>query len=152
MCCNGVIFADVRLQPGDDPALMKSIGLQLSGDRSFKQPCSALEGCRCRVYENRPAHCRGFECRLLKRVQAGQFGAEVALGVIKGTQAKAEEIRDLFQALGDTDSHQALRTRFRRLQRRLEKVELSRETAEIYGRLTLAVHSLNLRISQWFYS
>src|ERR1041384_8180337 len=90
LCCNGVIFADVQLEPADDAARLQSLGLSLSRPRAgqgsatkagnpqsaictsarearnqfeepilrraweanpkFKQPCSAFDGCRCRIY------------------------------------------------------------------------------------------------------
>src|SRR5215472_953064 len=80
LCCNGVIFADVRLKPSDDPARLRALGLPLSGQTpgskkavlNFNQPCAALEGCSCRIYADRPNHCRHFECLLLKSAKAGR--------------------------------------------------------------------------------
>src|SRR3954464_7170194 len=86
LCCNGAIFADVRLQPEDDPARLKTLGLSIStpqsrqGTRHFNQPCSALDGCRCRIYTGRPAYCRLFDCLLLKSVNEGRTGTAEALG------------------------------------------------------------------------
>src|SRR5215470_7025634 len=80
MCCDGSIFADVRLQPEDDPVRLAALGLVLKGavlpsgsteaetnitptrpqPRApvFPQPCAMLQGCRCTIYAERPAHCR----------------------------------------------------------------------------------------------
>src|SRR6266481_7889876 len=78
LCCNGVIFADVKLRRGDDPAHFQALGLPItcSGGRKpsaagFPQPCVALDGCRCCIYDQRPRYCRKFECLLLKSVNAG---------------------------------------------------------------------------------
>jgi hypothetical protein len=45
----------------------------------------------------------------------------------------------------------ALSIRFRRTARRLEEVGLDAQAADTYGRLTLAMHDLNLLLSEAFY-
>src|ERR1044072_8585151 len=74
LCCNGVLFADVRLQAGDDVARLTELGVPLKRRGAvarFSQPCACLDGKLCRIYADRPARCRTFECRLLKRALAG---------------------------------------------------------------------------------
>src|SRR6266581_3782971 len=79
LCCNGVIFADVKLQPSDDASRLRALGLRISTPHSkfrtptFDQPCAALGGCRCRIYAERPRYCREFECVLFKSVKAGRL-------------------------------------------------------------------------------
>src|SRR4051812_25402442 len=98
LCCNGVIFADVQLQPGDDATRLEALGLSLknfpkqkSAQTSisdsnavslkikFSQPCVAFDGCRCRIYADRPKYCREFDCALLKCVNAGEVKTAGAL-------------------------------------------------------------------------
>jgi len=145
MCCNGVLFKDVELQPGDDGAKLKALGLPISRSRlaKFPQPCAALDGCTCRVYADRPVRCREFECALLKSVAAGGTEAAAVLRVIRQTRERAEKVRRLLRELGDTNEPVALSLRFQRTQRRLESLQLADNTAEIFGQLTLAVHDLN---------
>src|SRR6188508_2374656 len=103
LCCNGVIFADVQLQPGDDTKGLESLGLSPVGRKEsrrggdsaadskangqslkFLQPCTALgNDCRCRIYPGRPKYCREFECLLLKSVVAGETESAAALGIIR---------------------------------------------------------------------
>lgn len=153
LCCNGVLFKDVELQPGDDAAKLKSLGLPVSGSRvaKFPQPCAALAGCTCRVYARRPARCRQFDCALLQALATGTTDAAAALRVIRRTSESAEKIRRLLRELGDRNEHLSLSLRFRRTQRRLESLHLDDDTAEIFGQLTLAVHDLNRRLRQHFY-
>src|SRR5438067_11601285 len=128
LCCNGVIFADVRLQPEDDPARLKALGLTIStphlrdGTRHFNQPCSALDGCRCRIYADRPAYCRQFDCLLLKSVNEGRTGTAEALGTIRTARQGMDKVLGLLRKLGDTDEHIPLAKRFRRTARRLDRV------------------------------
>src|SRR5262245_46751393 len=85
LCCNGVIFSDVKLLAGEDAAELRALeiplarcakehgeadGLAVSGWR-FPQPCTAFDGCRCTIYNSRPKYCREFDCLLLKKVKAG---------------------------------------------------------------------------------
>lgn len=160
LCCNGVIFADVKLQPGEDGSALRALGLRLVAGRGGRrldagtklpQPCSALDGCRCRVYENRPNYCRQFECALLKEVNAGRVGIEAALRAVRSARQRAERALWLLRRLGDTDEHLALAKRFRRTGRRLETSGLDRPTAEVFGELTRTMHELTLIVSDDFY-
>lgn len=160
LCCNGVLFKDVELQPGDDALKLTAFGLALSKFRKpkaksqnyrFPQPCAALEGCSCRVYADRPLRCRQFDCALLQSFAASEIEVAPALRLIRRTVEGAEKVRRLLRAAGDTDEHLSLSLRFRRTQRRLESLHLDDDTAEIFGQLTLAVHDLNLRLRQHFY-
>ncbi len=157
LCCNGVIFADVKLQAGDDAGRLRSVGLPVSLPQSahraprFTQPCAALDGCRCRVYADRPKYCREFECVLLKSVKAGRTESDAALRVIRTARERAEKVQRLLRALGDKEEGVALGARFRRTARRLEEAELEDEIADRYAQLTLAVHDLNLLVGEAFY-
>jgi len=157
LCCNGVIFADVKLQPDDDARRLGALGLPVSIPQSgrrnpyFKQPCAALDGCRCWIYAQRPQYCRQFECALLKQVKAGRLETAAALRIIRTAREGAEKVRRLLRAVGDVEEHAALAGRFRRAARRLEETGLDEQTADTYAQLTLAVHDLNLLVSQAFY-
>ena len=60
-------------------------------------------------------------------------------------------MKGLLRELGDTDENIALNNRFRRVQRRLESGPLDNESATKFGDLTLAVHDLNVLLSESFY-
>jgi uncharacterized protein len=163
LCCNGVIFADVKLQPEEDADHLRALGLRLilkaeaGGPRSapraphFRQPCAVLDGCICRIYSERPEYCRQFECLLLKSVKAGRTRSPAALAIIRDARKRAEKVRRLLRALNDTDEDVALNVRFKRAARRLEAAAMEKQVADTYGRLTLAVHDLNLLLSEQFY-
>jgi hypothetical protein len=172
LCCNGAIFADVKLQPGDDASRFQALGVGLTQARpqrdelaenqsglspsrirtaSFPQPCAAFDGCRCQIYAERPKHCRQFECLLLQRVRSGKCQKPVALDLIRKTRERADKVWRLLRELGDTDEHLALKTRFERTARRMEASGCDDETALLYSELTLAVHDLNLVLSESFY-
>jgi Fe-S-cluster containining protein len=169
LCCNGVIFADVQLQPGDDPVRLQALGLSIHSKngprpapgsrrkpnsirRKFAQPCTAFEGCRCRVYAERPEHCRAFECLLLKSVKAGRIQPAAALEVIREARRRTDVVEDLLQQFGDSDKQSPLRARFRRIQKRAETEAWEAGKGLTYSQLTLAMHDLNLILSDRFYA
>jgi Fe-S-cluster containining protein len=159
-----VIFADVQLQAGDDPARLQALGLPLrrrqqtvgkpeseSRSKKFSQPCTMFDGCRCQIYAERPTYCREFECALLKNVNARRMESAAALRLIGTARQRAEKVRRLLRALGDTDEHLALSLRFRRTSKRIHRNEIDEQTADTFGELTLAVHDLNVLLSEVFY-
>ena len=173
LCCNGVIFADTQLQPGDDVERLRSLGLRLIATKEktprtaaqrrdpashlagsnpkFAQPCAAFDGRCCRIYDARPKYCRQFECLLLKSVKAAKLETADAVRIVREARRRADKIKQLLSALGDTDEHTALSVRFRRTSRRLETATLDDETAELFSQLTLAVQDLNVTLSEAFY-
>src|SRR6185369_8936384 len=90
LCCNGVLFADVRPERGDDSRLFQQYGLRVP------QPCPAFNAgdCKCAVYSDRPQRCRKFECKQLIAVQAGQKASAAALTKIRGQRSWCGQLRD----------------------------------------------------------
>ena len=152
-----MIFAHVRLQPSDAPERLRLLGLPVSTAQPLargprvRQPCAAFDGCRCGVYAERPQYCRQFECLLLKSVKAGATEPAAALRTIRTARQQADKVGRLLQALGDSEEQTALNARFRRTARRLEAAERDPGTAGLYSDLSLAMHELNLLLSQKFY-
>ena len=158
LCCNGVIFADGQLQPADDAPRLEALGLRLLPHRpspiahqKFQQPCAAFDNCRCRIYGGHPQYCREFECLTLKRMKTGRLETAAAERVIRAARQRADKVKRLLLELGDDDERMALSLRFQRMQKRLESRMTDDETAELFSRLTLAVHGLNLLLSEAFY-
>jgi Fe-S-cluster containining protein len=158
LCCNGVIFADVQLQSGDNAARLQVLGLAFLKNRKspivnrkFRQPCTAFAGCKCNIYSERPTYCREFECLLLKHVKAGEIEPGQALRTIRSTLKQVENVKNLLRQLGDTDETLALSKRFRRMRRKVEGGPWNKEIAHTFGELTLAVHDLNVLLSEKFY-
>jgi uncharacterized protein len=151
-CCNGVIFADLKLQPGDDAKRLRSLGLPLvSRGLKLEQPCAAFCQGRCRIYPERPSYCRQFECALLMRLKSGKVTRVQALRTIRLARRSADEVFRLLHQLGDTDDQKPLATRFRQTTKRLERMDLDEQTAGLYGELTLAMQKLNCALSESFY-
>ena len=68
LCCNGVLFHSVEMQPLDQLKELLSLGLKLKKKRKqvfVLQPCPAHKDSCCSIYGQRPQRCRIFECRQL---------------------------------------------------------------------------------------
>jgi Fe-S-cluster containining protein len=145
LCCNGVLFADVRLQAGDKAKRLATLGVPLKKRGQiirFSQPCSCLDGKLCRIYADRPVRCRTFECRLLQRTQAGEVTERAALKSIQSMRRRAENVRRILRELGDTDETVPLSRRYQRMMR--EPIDLSAEErlVDLRGELMMAVAEL----------
>ena len=145
LCCNGVLFADVKLRKGDDAKRLAELGLPLEKkgrQQAFAQPCGCFDGKLCRIYAERPVRCRTFECGLLKRVQAGELGDDAALGTIAQAKRQVEKVCELLRGTGSDDERLALSHRYGRAMS--EPVDLSggEDAAELRGELMLAVNDL----------
>lgn len=151
LCCNGVIFADVQLQRGDNAAKLRSLGVLKTNGKKFPQPCAMHDGCRCSIYADRPQYCRQFECLLLQNAQEGRVTETQALRVIKAARQKAAHVQELLEQLSDHDTTVALSKRFQAMRRKMETSRATVEHIEVFGLLTVAVHELNVILSEQFY-
>ena len=114
MCCNGVMFHIVRLQPADSPKVLAALGLKLKRKRRqdcILQPCPAYRECRCSIYEARPVRCRAFECQQLQRVATGAITEAAALAKITEATALVAEVNTLLLRSGGTNMKQPLSKR-----------------------------------------
>ncbi len=164
LCCDGTLFRDVELQPGDDPMTLRALGLPIRSQpgkaeegAKFPQPCAALcADLRCRVYDGRPSRCRQFECALFKQVAVGNVESAAALKTIRQTRQQAETVRRLLRELGEAGEKVSLSRRFKRLKGKFDRGELPQglapETAyDSFAELSLAVHLLDRQLRMRFY-
>lgn len=159
LCCDGSLFDNVQLGPGDDAKKLKALGLPVSVSRAqtpvthFRQPCAALCADRtCRVYADRPRQCRTFECGVFKDFQSGRITFAAARRMVQQARRQAGHIRRLLRKLGDADEQHSLGDRFRRTKRRMESGGADAATADTFGELGLAVHRFNLLAHEKFYT
>jgi hypothetical protein len=114
MCCNGVLFHGMQVQPQDSLRSLASKGLKpkrRDGDLYFPQPCPAHRDSCCQIYNDRPQRCRAFVCKQLTVVIDGKKTEAAALEKIREARVLTDEIFDLLVALGDSRNHRALAVR-----------------------------------------
>ena len=115
LCCNGVLFREVHLQPEDSISAIAALGLRLRsrhGKRYFQQPCSAFRGSCCSVYDERPVRCREFECRQLQKVAEGEINEQAALETIRQALQEVEQVEALVEKCGAKNLKRSLKQRF----------------------------------------
>lgn len=100
LCCSGVLFDIVMLQPGDQAKALKARGLKVKRGEFFAQPCPALCGTQCTIYEHRPTRCRLFECQQYRQVADGSLPAEEAAARIEEVKCEVEAIKAMMERMG----------------------------------------------------
>lgn len=91
LCCDGTLFSHAPvLTP--EAGLLVPLGVPVfqrpDGVPAIAQPCAALEGCRCRVYESRPVACRAFDCLLHDAYAADEVSLEDAVGIVEEARGR----------------------------------------------------------------
>lgn len=141
---------------GDRPAFLRAQGLRIrrrtpGSIPRLQQPCAGLEGCRCRVYGDRPAHCRDFECTLLLQFKRHRLTRREVIRRIRRTRKLAARAAIILTQLGEGEAKTSLRIRFRRLCHTFDASSASPASAALFHELSLVIHTLNLQLSEWFY-
>lgn len=114
MCCDGVMFHGVKLQPKDSTKALAGFGLRIRrkrGSEMFLQPCAAFKGCRCAIYEDRPERCRLFECKQLKQMIAGEISEAAALERVASARAAVTRVMEILHHAGDKNSRRCIAER-----------------------------------------
>ncbi len=153
LCCNGVLFHTVQLQPGDSAKALSALGLKLKrkqGHHYLLQPCPAFKKSCCAIYAARPTRCRLFECRQLQRVEAGETTEALALEKIREVQRRVAELDELLERAGRTNRKRPLSKRFEKVI--AEPIESLTDPAAVAlrNRLTLAKRELDQLLNRDF--
>jgi hypothetical protein len=92
-CCDGRLFSLAPLTARETEwARRRRLPLVTHSDNvSLEQPCGALEGTRCTVYDERPESCRRFVCELLDRVTNGELALQAAIEHVAAARAAPNE-------------------------------------------------------------
>jgi len=145
MCCNGVLFADVRPEPGDASPLF-------AGRRRVPQPCPAFStgDCTCAIYPERPARCRKFECRQLLNVRANPAAVPLALRKIGQARQLVARLEKGLAARGFNDLKLPLSRRFNNCQRAAENGQLDDSQFARLAEIQLLWHRLTLLLAKDF--
>lgn len=102
-CCDGTMFPHADVSFEEAARLGDRIEVR---EGKLLQPCRALSGRACGVYEVRPAVCRAYRCLALQQLDAGEVTLEEARETIGELLAR----RDAVVALVGGPPGDALRT------------------------------------------
>ena len=145
LCCNGTLFTIVQLQPGDSPKQLAALGLKLTRKKKrhlFHQPCPMFRESQCAIYQDRPERCRLFECRQLQQVASGEITEDAALATIHDARRRVDDVRALFERLGETNHKRPLTRRYDSIMQTQPDSNAGPETTNHRDQLTLAMREL----------
>lgn len=114
MCCNGVLFQVVRLQPEDSVKELEALGMKLGRKKRepyFKQPCQFLHECRCEIYAGRPTRCRDFECRQIQLLAARQVSEDEVMQLVEDVKGRVAKIEEMLGEAGNFEFDASLSER-----------------------------------------
>jgi Fe-S-cluster containining protein len=117
LCCDGTLFGLVRVDASEAAhATRHRLHVVARDDGTFRlqQPCAALDGTVCRIYDDRPATCRRYLCDLAAALEGDELSLDEALALVRETKRQRER---LAAALGPDD----LPVLKRRLQQRAKE-------------------------------
>lgn len=153
MCCNGVMFHYVRLQPRDSAKDLAALGLKLKrkkGANFILQPCPRFQNTCCSIYALRPERCRLFECRQLGRVAAGEITEAAALEAIHDVQRRVAEMNALLEKAGSTNTKRPLARRYEKAIAEPLDPSSDEETKSLRTQLTHAMQDLDALLDRDF--
>lgn len=153
LCCNGVMFHTVRLQPRDSAKELAAIGLKLkrrNKHHDIQQPCPAHRGAQCSIYHQRPERCRLFECRQLQRLAAGEITEAAALAKIQEVQGRVAHLNTLLQQGGGTDPKRPLSKRYEKIMVDLLSDPSQEPRAPLRAELTRMMEELDAILDEEF--
>ena len=111
LCCDGTLFSVVPLAPDDRPPPSLTVETTPTGARALRQPCSALAGTCCIVYQQRPLACRGYQCLLYEALQSQEENLPGALAIVARAKALTAAVQpSLAVARATTPTASALHT------------------------------------------
>ena len=152
-CCNGVMFHKVMLQAHDSPKELTALGLKLKCKHKeyfIRQPCPAYRESQCTIYQQRPERCRRFECRIIRRVAAGEMSEPLALEKISEVLKRVAHINQLLHEAGVTDPAKPLTKRCEMITAEPLDFSSDPKTMELRNQLTLSAKELEELLDQDF--
>ena len=90
VCCTGSLFSHVIVSEKEAAVLKNTViktHINKKGKIVFDQPCPALSGTSCSIYEKRPGSCRAFLCKLTRNVLNGETQLDSALETVAELKA-----------------------------------------------------------------
>ncbi|MBS2021890.1 MAG: YkgJ family cysteine cluster protein [Deltaproteobacteria bacterium] len=97
LCCDGTLFTHVTVSSAEGATLRRH-ALEIvtrAEDENLRlpQPCKALSGCVCTIYDARPASCRAYVCLLAQALTEGEVGLPEAQAIVAEAHAHRAHAR-----------------------------------------------------------
>ena len=104
LCCDGTMFEVAAITPAEAKRYGDRVNVSADG-KHLTLPCSALDGCKCTTYLDRPAICSDFKCLPLASLDQGlitEAQAQEAIAEVRGRKRRVAEL------MGSRDERSAL--------------------------------------------
>ncbi len=153
LCCDGTMYLAVHLRPGDRRESLTAAGFVLTTRNDvvqFPQPCCASRAGACRIYDGRPAACRTYRCRLLRRYEAGEVTHDDASALIVLATDLRDRVRAGISAYADTREPLSLGGLYRVMLKKLEAESNRAAARRAHAELLFDVVSLRVILARDF--
>jgi uncharacterized protein len=153
LCCDGTMYRNVSVEQIDNIDLLVASGVNLveiAGETKFRQPCAAFGAGSCSIYDDRPATCRRYRCRLRRRYDAGEVSFHDARFLIDSVIDLRGRIRPTLERLSESPGPHALADLYELMQAKLDVVKALFSTSRDYADFTLNAGSLTILLSRHF--
>jgi Fe-S-cluster containining protein len=153
LCCNGVMFHNVRVLSNDTPRELVALGFKLYRKHKeliFLQPCRAYQGAQCTIYAQRPERCQLFKCRQLLLVASGETDEAGALERIREALGRVELVNELLRQSGPTHPKKPLTQRYEKITAEPVGEFSDPQTVELRHRLESAMGELEAQLIRDF--
>ena len=144
LCCDGTLFDQVELQPGDLPKALSARGLKIKKGKWFNQPCAGLCGTLCQLYQHRPTRCRQFQCGQYRGVAAGEISFETAADRIRAVREEEAGLKARLTAAGGGNVRKSL------ARRHATALEAQAGVEGATAPLTESMNRFRERLEAWF--
>lgn len=115
ICCSGFLFNRVKVSDQESVVLVESAVpiVESDSNRYLRQPCAALDGCKCTIYKDRPKVCKDYRCKLLKLGEKAEVDFEEASEIVDVTKSQMnfllEELQEFYRDDVDAYGNENLR-------------------------------------------
>ena len=153
LCCTGVLFHTVRLQPSESAQTFKALGMLLQHKKKydfFNQPCTSFKENCCSIYAQRPLRCKLFECQQLKRLATGETTEVNALETILKAHHKVDQVQKLLQLSGPMNFKRPLSKQYANVTAEPLDGSAGSEALALRSKLTEAFEDLNQFLNHEF--
>ena len=104
LCCDGTMFLVAAITPSEAAKYAGRLDIAEDG-KHLKLPCTALDGCKCTTYLDRPAVCAEFKCLALASLELGTLTSAEAHEAIAEVLGRRQKVADVVRV---KDPRQAL--------------------------------------------
>lgn len=151
LCCDGTLYFVAPLSKAECDNLIPvlEVRTEANGDTVLKQPCKALAGSCCTIYDSRPQICRGYRCGVLESVIDGELQPERAVQIVSEVRALARTVEAVLATYEPSPEKITLSQRLDDFHRRLQQLA-PEQRPPVNTSMLLAAGTLKIMLAKHF--